>query len=175
MPQLTVERTYLHLTDLSRLRVGEVPDVPAEVVEMRPCPVATARELYHQVGAAYHWHDRLGWSDDTFAEYLGRDSVRVFELRTAGERGGYFELLRHRDGSVEIAYFGLMAHAFGKGLGRWLLEQAAREAFAWGATRVWLHTCTLDAPSALPNYLARGFEPYARDQYTVTLPGTDGA
>jgi hypothetical protein len=23
---------------------------------------------------------------------------------------------------------------------------------------VWLHTCTLDSPAALPNYLARGFE-----------------
>jgi len=26
-----------------------------------------------------------------------------------------------------------------------------------GASRVWLHTCTLDHPSALANYKARGF------------------
>ncbi len=25
---------------------------------------------------------------------------------------------------------------------------------------VWLHTCTLDGPAALPNYLARGLVPY---------------
>ena len=28
-----------------------------------------------------------------------------------------------------------------------------------GARRVWLHTCTLDNPAALPNYLKRGFVP----------------
>jgi hypothetical protein len=27
---------------------------------------------------------------------------------------------------------------------------------------VWVHTCTLDGPSALPFYMAQGFVPYAR-------------
>ncbi len=33
--------------------------------------------------------------------------------------------------------------------------------------RVWLHTCTLDHPNALPNYLARGFTPYRTETYEV--------
>ena len=39
-----------------------------------------------------------------------------------------------------------------------------------GATRVWLHTCTLDGEAALPNYLARGFTPFRTERYVATLP-----
>jgi len=38
-----------------------------------------------------------------------------------------------------------------------MLSAAAERAWSLGASRVWLHTCTLDYPIALPNYLARGF------------------
>ena len=46
----------------------------------------------------------------------------------------------------------------GRGIGKAMLTRAAEEAWALGASRVWLHTCTLDSPRALPNYQARGFE-----------------
>ena len=36
-----------------------------------------------------------------------------------------------------------------------------------GPTRVWLHTCTLDDPAALPNYVARGFRPCSTEVYTI--------
>jgi len=39
-----------------------------------------------------------------------------------------------------------------------------------GATRVWLHTCTLDGPAALPNYLARGFVATRRETYAADVP-----
>ena len=37
-------------------------------------------------------------------------------------------------------------------------------ALAWSRPirRLWVHTCTLDAPEALPFYLRSGFAPYAR-------------
>jgi hypothetical protein len=38
-------------------------------------------------------------------------------------------------------------------------------AWALAPTRVWLHTCTLDAKAALPNYLARGFRPFKEERY----------
>jgi len=79
--------------------------------------------------------------------------------------GGYFELLRHGDGSVEIAYFGLVRAFIGNGIGGYMLHRAVEEAWAMGATRVWLHTCTLDSPSALPNYTARGFVPFKTEQF----------
>jgi hypothetical protein len=35
---------------------------------------------------------------------------------------------------------------------------------------VWLHTCTLDDPAALPNYRARGFRPYKQETYVIAPP-----
>jgi GNAT superfamily N-acetyltransferase len=81
-------------------------------------------------------------------------------LTSAGAPAGYFELKRHPDGSVEIAYLGLLPEFVGRGLGRYLLSAAACEAWAHRPLRVWLHTCSLDGAAALPNYLARGFRPY---------------
>lgn len=37
-------------------------------------------------------------------------------------------------------------------------DTALENAFAWGARRVWLHTCTYDHPNALNNYLKSGFQ-----------------
>ena len=98
--------------------------------------------------------------------------MQVRELLVGGESAGYFELQRHDDGSVEIVYFGLVPKFIGRGLGGMLLTQAATDAFAMGANRVWLHTCTLDSPNALPSYQARGFRPYGTQQLEVTIHGT---
>jgi GNAT superfamily N-acetyltransferase len=94
----------------------------------------------------------------------------VFVVRVGEEVAGYFELEKHDDASVEIAYFGLRPEFFGRGLGGELLTRAAQEAWRVGATRVWLHTCTLDSPQALPNYLARGFQPFKEEWYTADVP-----
>lgn len=40
-------------------------------------------------------------------------------------------------------------------------------AWQWGTSLVWLHTCTLDSAAALPNYLARGFQPTRSEQYVA--------
>src|SRR5207249_5531870 len=71
------------------------------------------------------------------------------------------------DDSAEIAYFGIVVREFGRGFGKHLLSCAVRDAWALGPRRVWLHTCTLDHPNALPNYLARGFTPYRTETYEV--------
>ena len=54
-------------------------------------------------------------------------------------------------------------------MGKHLLTLAAEIAFTIGAARVWLHTCTLDDPAALPNYLARGFVPVKTEMYETDL------
>ena len=95
-------------------------------------------------------------------------------LRDAGAIAGYFELVRRADArgavEVELLYFGLVAEAQGRGLGRRLLERAIAEAWALGAERMVLNTCTLDHPAALPNYLARGFR-VVRDESYEVAPG----
>jgi ribosomal protein S18 acetylase RimI-like enzyme len=178
-PGCEVVRTYLELTERDALRPADFPDAEALRVTARaPCTVAEYRALYDAVGRTYHWRDRLAWSDERLAEWLARPEVAVRVLERCGavtpngwEPVGYYELARHPDGAVELVYFGLVRAAQGAGLGRALLTHAVREAWAMDARRVWLHTCTLDAPTALPNYLARGFRVTGEERYTVPAEG----
>jgi GNAT superfamily N-acetyltransferase len=124
------------------------------------------------VGEQWFWHDRLEWSDDELAEHLGKPHVAVWELQVKGESAGYFELQRHGDGGVEIVYFGLMPQFIGRGLGGFMLTRAVLEGWAMGAERVWLHTCTLDSPNALPAYQARGFRPFKTERLEVDVEGS---
>lgn len=143
---------------------------PAVVVErMQHCSVPEYRRLYRDVGSMWHWHDRDAWSDDRLASHLARPEVSVHVLRVAGEVAGYFELERHDGGDVELAYFGLIDRFFGRGLGGHLLTVAVDAAWRSGAASVWLHTCTLDHPSALANYRARGFTPFREENYEAVL------
>ena len=176
MPPIDVVRTYLEMRAPDELRPARSDDEGVTVVRLDPCPVGRYRALYGEVGERYLWRDRLAWSDAALAEYLADPRVEVWELRVGGEPGGFFELRRGADGATEIAYFGLVPRHHGRGLGKHLLTRAVEEAWR-GATRVWLHTCTLDHPAALPNYVKRGFRVTGRETYVVMLPepGTDGA
>lgn len=167
MPPRPVLRTYLELTSRDALRPVAFRDADARVVRCAPCTVGRYRALYAAVGGAWHWHDRLAWSDEQLAEYLARPEVGVWELRIGDDLAGYFELRADEDGAVEVVYFGLVERFFGRGLGGAMLTRAVEEAWALGASRVWLNTCTLDSPRALPNYLARGFRPYKEETYEV--------
>jgi GNAT superfamily N-acetyltransferase len=123
--------------------------------------------LYAEVGRRYHWVDRLAWTDEEIARHLNRDEISIWTLKEGRRLAGYFELVEQPDGSVEIGYFGLLHEFLGRGLGKYLLTEATRRAWESGANRVWLHTCTLDHPAALPNYLARGFREFKRETYTI--------
>ena len=139
------------------------------VEQVHGCPVSFHRFLYREVGRNYHWRDRLTWTDEQVRKYLADPAVTLHVLYVQGSPAGYFELRMEPDGSVEIAYFGLLPEFIGRGLGKALLSEAVTSAWARGARRVWLHTCTLDDPAALPNYLKRGFKPFKDERYQTTL------
>jgi GNAT superfamily N-acetyltransferase len=167
-----VVRTYLALESPAQLRPASA-DVPgARVVRHAPCSVDVYRRLYRDVGETWFWHERLKWTDDELREHLEHPSVAVWELFVDDESAGYFELYRHDDGSVELDYFGLTPRFIGRGLGGWLLTRAVQEAHALGARRVWLHTCTLDSPNALPAYKARGFREFKTERLLVEIDGS---
>jgi hypothetical protein len=60
------------------------------------------------------------------------------------------ELDRSKPGEVEIAFFGLYGEALGKSLGRPFMDALLERAWEGSTSRVWVHTCTLDSPVALP-------------------------
>jgi GNAT superfamily N-acetyltransferase len=172
-PELTpthVRRTYLELREPGQLRPARASELAARVERLAPCPADVYRQLYRDVGERWHWRDRLAWSDERLTRHLEREEVAVFVVRVGDDIAGYFELERHDDTSVEIAYFGIRPEFFGRGLGGELLTRAVQEAWRFGAARVWLHTCTLDSPRALPNYLARGFQAFKEEWYTADVP-----
>jgi GNAT superfamily N-acetyltransferase len=162
-----VTRTYLEMTSPSDLRAAPLPSDDVRVERMGECPPSFFRYLYEEVGRAYRWVDRLGWSEEQVRARLGDPAVSLHLLSVKGSPAGYFELQGHPDGSVEVAYFGLLPDFLGRGLGKYLLTQAVQTAWGRGAVRVWLHTCTLDDPAALPNYLARGFRAFKTEVYSV--------
>lgn len=167
MSPVEVTRTYLEMRSPEQLVAARSPNGAARVERVGFCPTPFFRYLYAEVGRAYRWTDRLGWRDDQVRGYLDAGDVTLHVLYVEGAPGGYFELRRHPDRSIEIAYFGLMGDYIGRGLGGWLLTQAAEAAWAERPERVWLHTCTLDHPNALPNYLRRGFRAVREEVYEV--------
>ena len=166
MTAIDVTRTYLQLNAITELR--RVPlDRRARLEHVVHYSVGYLLFLYSEVGRRYHWRDRLVWTDEQWHARMGQDGVELWALYADGSPAGYFELERHEDGSVEIVYFGLLPEFVGRGLGKQMLSGAAERGWAMGANRVWLHTCTLDNPAALPNYLKRGFTPFKTETYQV--------
>ena len=103
----------------------------------------------------------LSWSEKQWKAYAENDNLRTWVVYHRGSPAGYYELQQQGGGDVEIAYFGLAPRFIGRGFGGYLLSQAIKSAWKMkGAKRVWVHTCTLDHPSALRNYKARGMEVY---------------
>jgi GNAT superfamily N-acetyltransferase len=169
----TATRTYLEITDRGAMRRCRAPDGDVQVVRREQCDPDFWRHLYSTVGEAYRWVDRLPWSDDDIRAYLSDLAVSLWILTVDGTVAGYFEL-RHdaavSQPSTEIAYFGLLPEFLGRGLGGYLLTEAVDRAWADGARRVWLHTCSFDHPSAIQNYLDRGFTVFKTEQYAVGPP-----
>jgi GNAT superfamily N-acetyltransferase len=165
-----IMRTFLEMRHPSELRGGTLDDPRLQLEQLHDCPPSFYRYLYNAVGERYHWIDRLDWSDEQIRAYLARPGVELWLLAHAGAPAGYYELRRHDDDSVEIVYFGLLQEFLGLGLGKHLLTLAVERAWAMGARRVWLHTCSLDDPAALPNDLKRGFTRVRYETYQAHLP-----
>jgi GNAT superfamily N-acetyltransferase len=168
--RVDVTRTHLELRAKSALRRARAPTGAASLHLRHPIGAPEYRDLYALVGERWLWRDRLVWTDDELDAYLASRNVHVWTLHVDGDVAGYFELQHHANGSVEVMYFGLAPAYMGRGLGGWMLTRAVDEAFALGGTRVILNTCTLDAPQALPNYLARGFTIVREERYVLDVP-----
>jgi GNAT superfamily N-acetyltransferase len=152
-----VVRTYLELDDPAGLRPAGPPRLEfVEVARVAPADGAVSRWFYAEVGRDHQWTDHLGRSGADWQAWA--EGVETWVATVAGERAGYYELQEDEEG-VQVAYFGLLPAYQGRGLGGFLLTHALRRGFEL-APRVWLHTCTLDGPAALPNYRARGLRPY---------------
>ena len=166
----TVTITHLELRSPVDLRPKFCPRPDAQLVRV-PVPTPELnRFFYTAVGGDWYWLDRLGWNYTHWMKYLDRPELETWVVSVGGIPVGYFELERQASEDVEIVYFGLLPAFTSGGLGGWALTEAARRAWAMGAKRVWVHTCDLDHPAALGNYLARGFTPFKTETKVEDLP-----
>jgi GNAT superfamily N-acetyltransferase len=169
---LTVEVTtwYLEMLDPGDLRPQCREHATWTIQPAKlPCP-EFSRFLYTSVGGHWYWCDRLSWTYDQWLTYLNRPAVETWVAYVQGVPAGYIELEAQPQDQIEIAYFGLLPQFIGQGLGGRLLTVGTQRAWAMGAHRVWVHTCSLDGPHALKNYRARGFQHYDTQVARTTLP-----
>ena len=134
--------------------------------------------LYRSVGAEWHWTDWFGKPEAELAAFVGDPKVTIHTLMTDGWPGGFF-MLDAREvaatGTCDLAYFGLVPEAIGRGLGNWFLATAIRTAWELpGVRRLTVNTCTLDHPRALGLYQRMGFVPVRREGREMPPPAPEG-
>jgi len=161
-------RNFLEIKSLNDLNEVQKPSKKYTLHVIKPKNFQLNKFLYKQVGKKYHWVDRLVWTDQNWMAYISKENVLTYILKNEDDLVGYFELIFHEKKlEIEIAYFGILEEYFGKKLGGFLLSEAIKESFILGATRVWVHTCSLDHQNALKNYLSRGMKIYYNEKINV--------
>ncbi|GIH76373.1 GNAT family N-acetyltransferase [Planobispora longispora] len=174
---MDVTTWYLEQTSPADLIPAKPSAIELDIVRAEIPSPELNRFLYTAVGGDWQWTERLPWTWREWSEWLGR-GVETWVAYHRGTPAGYAELVPQDGAAVEVASFGLMHWAIGKGAGGRLLEFCA--ARAWDLAerrpdreptrRVWLHTCSLDGPAALPAYQARGFRIY---DSRLNVPGDE--
>lgn len=161
MTPQTLITTYLEMKSADTFQPHFSPDPALYIMQAQVASVGFYRFLYEAVGARWAWRDRLIWQDEALLNWLKRPTTSLYVLYVAGTPAGYIELDFGESGT-EIAYFGLIEGFMGRGYGKHLLSYGSAQAWHLGAERVWVHTCNLDSPHALPTYQACGFQIYDR-------------
>ena len=154
--------TYLEMRSPPRRPATPAPLGKLAILRSEQPTVSFYRYLYNTIGEPWNWSDRRRLDDDALRAIIHDPKVEIYVLYAAGVPAGYVEIDLRRDREAEIAYFGLAPEYIGRGLGVFLLDWAIAAAWTHQPKRVWVHTCTLDHPRALPLYQRAGFVPYQR-------------
>jgi GNAT superfamily N-acetyltransferase len=121
------------------------------------------RSLYNAVGKDFYWLSRRKMSDEALAAVIADLRDELYVLHVDATPAGITELDRRQSDEIELVNFGLMPDFIGQGLGKWFLQWTIDKAWSYEPKRLWLDTCTLDHPAALPNYLKAGFVQFKQE------------
>ncbi len=161
---------YLEMLEPLQLKPKRVTLEGFSIQKAEIPSVELQRFLYTAVGGDWYWVDRLPWTYQQWRTWTHRPELHTFVAYLRGTPAGYYNLEQQADDNVEIAYFGLMPQFTGLGLGGALLTDALEQAWALGARRVHVNTCSLDGPAALANYQARGMVIHHTHTFLKDLP-----
>jgi GNAT superfamily N-acetyltransferase len=190
---VTVRTTHLEMLANT---VPTAPDAPAgcEITRLVRPALDEYRTLFNAVGSEWGWSGRLRLTDDGLAAVLNDDRIEVWRLTYDGRTAGMAELDRRVPGEVEIVYFGVTPEFIGRGLGTFMLRHTIHRAWTTPAAgpgpasgpasrprpasapapaptkRLWLHTCDLDSPAAIPFYEKGGFRVFLEETGPEAYP-----
>jgi len=150
--------TYLEMLE----RPAEIKASSVRLREIKNPDIEWYRAIFRRAGEHWLWWSRLEMSDAELSAVLHAPTTELFIAQGDGVEIGLAELDRSRTGQVEISFFGLYREALGNYLGRPFMDALLDRAWTDSTSRVWVHTCTLDSPVALPFYVKCGFKPYKR-------------
>ncbi len=164
---IPVQRNFLELKDLKNLKTNSINEKKYLVKKIKP-DFQLNKFFYKQVGKKHRWIDRLSWSDVKCINNISNKKLDTYIISESEELAGFFELLYNPElKETEISYFGLLEEYIGKGIGGYALSVAIKKSFEKNIRRVWLHTCTLDHPNALKNYIARGMTVFRKENINI--------
>jgi GNAT superfamily N-acetyltransferase len=159
--------TYLEMRSPRELKPKYSPDLRFQVREATVKQWEFNRFLYYFVGGNWSWTDKRNWNEHQWRGYAESEGLRTFAAFYDGSIAGYYEMRPDNVNGIEIAILGLTPKFIGRGFGGVLVTSALEEGWRMQPGRVWLHTCTLDHPTALANYQARGMRIFRVDTVRV--------
>ena len=164
---IPVERNFLELRDIKKLKFNSFKENKFLIKKIKP-DFQLNKFFYKQVGKKHRWIDRLSWTDEKWINFISNKNLETYVISELEDLIGFFELLYNPNlNETEISYFGLLEEYIGKGIGGYALSEAIKKAFEKNIKRVWLHTCTLDHPNALKNYIARGMRVFRKENINI--------
>ena len=160
-------REYLEIKSLEDFKEEKKPSENYSIDLVDPVDFQLNKFFYKNIGKNCQWVDRLIWTDLNWINYISDAKISTYILKEKDEIAGYFELLFNQDTKeAEIIYFGILKEYFGKKLGGYLLSEAIKKSFSFGALRTWACTSSLDHKNALKNYLSRGMKVFKSEILT---------
>ena len=164
---ISVKRNFLELKNINELIKKNKPEDNYSIEKTKP-DFQLNKFFYKQIGKKYRWTDRLIWTDFQWSNYVSNKNLETYVIKNSDDLVGYFELIYHPEkNEIELAYLGLFEDYFGKGVGGYALTTAILKSFEKKIKRIWVHTCTLDHPNAIKNYLARGMKIFKEENLNI--------
>jgi GNAT superfamily N-acetyltransferase len=155
-------------------RRADPPDCAFQLERLDETQLDRYRSLFRRIGEPYLWFSRLLLNDEQLGAILGDDADEAYALRHNGEDAGILELDFRTPRECDLTFFGVVESLVGTGAGRWLMNRAMERAWSEPISRFWVHTCSLDHPSAIPFYIRSGFRPFKRQIEVSDDPRTNG-
>jgi GNAT superfamily N-acetyltransferase len=165
--------TSLEMRERPRLRAAAA--APFRLVRWKTPSPDKYRALFRRVGEPWLWFSRLVMKEPELVAVIHDPAVEIHAVEDRrGIEVGILELDFRKHGEAEIGFLGFVPELAGKGHGGWLMGQALTLGWRRDVRRVWVHSCTLDHPAALPFYRRHGFVPFARAVETFADPRLAG-